>query len=60
MLSLEFKECASYFSQIDGNKEKERISKRVFQENKAPQICGALFSWNTRFEIQPFTLLPTK
>ena len=26
----------------------------VFQK-----ICRALFSWNTRFEIRPFTLLPT-
>ena len=70
-----------------GNKAKERISKRVFQENKARQIslktnisyplirtctCDyqgvknvrsqkiwrALFSWNTRFEIRPFALLP--
>ena len=24
------------------------------------KIWRALFSWNTRFEIRPFTLLPTK
>ena len=68
------------------NKAKGRISKQVFQENKARQIfrktntsyplirtricqgkkCSffrkiwrALFSWNTRFEIRPFALLPT-
>ena len=23
------------------------------------KICRALFSWNTRFQIRPFTLLPT-
>ena len=55
-----------------GNKAKLRISKQVFQENEARQIfhrknkClffgkfgGVLFSWNTRFEIRPFALLPT-
>ena len=57
-----------------GNETKGRISKRVFQENKARQIfqktnisypqirtCTwrALFSWNIRFEILPFALLPT-
>ena len=50
------------------NKTKGRISKRMFQENKARQIVGktnisyswrALFSWSTRFEIRPFALLPT-
>ena len=70
-----------------GNKAKERISKRVFQENKARQIFRktnifllsdthtrftyqgvkifvfrkiwhALFSWNTRFGIRPFAILP--
>ena len=38
----------------------------MFQENKARQIFRkttiwrVLFSWNTRFEIRPFTLLPTQ
>ena len=74
---------------VVGNKSKGRISKRVFQENRACQIfrktnisypdmhtyvrvsgckkslffqkvCRALFSWNTRFEIRLFVLLPTK
>ena len=67
--------------QYVGNKAKGRISKRVFQENKACQIfrktnisyplirtrvwvafCKiwrVLFSWNTRFKIGPFALLPT-
>ena len=45
--------------QFFSNKAKGRTSKRVFQENKAPQIWHALFSWNTRFEICPFALLPT-
>ena len=72
---------------FDGNKAKEWISKRMFQDNKARQIfwktnlsypmtrtpCayqgvkkysffgefGVLFSWNIRFEIRPFALLPT-
>ena len=74
-------------NEVVGNKAKERISKRVFQENKARQISRktnisyplirtrtyqtyemfvfgkiwcALFSWNTRFKISPFVLLPTK
>ena len=52
-----------------GDKAKGWISKRVFQENKARQIFRkmfvfreiwrALFSWNIRFEIRPFALLPT-
>ena len=57
------------------NKAKGRISKRVFQENKAHQIFRktsisyplfvfrgiwrALFSWNNRFEILSFVWLPT-
>ena len=48
------------------NKTIERISKRVFQEKKAPRIFRktniswpALFSSNTRFEIPHFALLPT-
>ena len=50
-------------SDIVSNKAKGRISKRVFQENKALQIFlktnifrkiwRPLFSWNTRFEIRP-------
>ena len=53
---------------IVGNKATGRISKRVFKENKTRQIfrktnifqkiSRTLFSWNTRFEIQPFALLP--
>ena len=48
-----------------GNKAKGRISERVFQENKTHQIFRktniwrALLSWDTRFEILPFALLPT-
>ena len=42
-----------------GSKAKRRISKRVFQDNKARQIWRVLFSWNTRFEIRPSALLPT-
>ena len=77
-----------YNVRIVGNKAKGRISKRIFQENKAHQIfrktnisyplirtrtCAhqgvrmfvfrkiwrALFSWNPRFEIRAFALLPT-
>ena len=53
---------------IAGNKAKGRISKRVFQEDKARQIfrktnfsenLASLFSRNTRFEIPTFGLLPT-
>ena len=62
-------------SLVVGNKAKGLISKQVFQENKARQISPwyahvcvlfvfrkiwcALFSWNTRFKIRPFALLPT-
>ena len=47
--------CNSHFgNQLVGNKPKRRISKGVFQENKARQIWRALFSRNTRFEIGPF------
>ena len=49
--------CCTYY--IVGNKAKGRISKRVFQENKESKIWRALFSWNIRFEICPFALLPT-
>ena len=45
------------------NKAKERVSKPAFQENKGRQVFWktdiSLFSWNTRFEIRPFVLLPT-
>ena len=50
------------------NKAKERISKRVLQENKAQQIFGKSNNsyplirtrrCNIRFEIPPFVLLPT-
>ena len=47
-----------------GNKAKRRISKRVFQENKARQIFHKEnISYpliQIRFEIRPFTLLLTK
>ena len=52
--------------EIIGNKTIGRISKRVFQEKKAPRIFRktniswrALFSSDTRFEIPHFALLPT-
>ena len=46
-------------TQFVGNKAKERISKRVFQENKVCQIFRKTnISWNTRFEIRLFALLP--
>ena len=54
-------------SQNVGNKPKVGISKRVFLENKDAKfsekfvfrkIWRALSSWNTRFEIRPFALLP--
>ena len=56
---------------VVGNKAKGRISKRVFQENKTRQIFSKTntsyplirtrtWMWNTRFEIRPFALLPTK
>ena len=45
------------------NKAKERVSKPAFQEDKGRQVFWktdiSLFSWNTRFEIRPFVLLPT-
>ena len=49
-----FFDTRRYRSYCGGNKTKEWISKRVFRE-----IWRALFSWNTRFEIRPFILLPT-
>ena len=53
--------------QLLSNKAKGQISKRMFQEVHIRgwemfvfrKIWHALFSWNTRFEIRPFALLPT-
>ena len=56
-------------AQFVGNKAKNKakgwISKQVFQENKAHQIFQKtnisyplIRTWNTRFEIRPFALLP--
>ena len=53
--------------ELVGNKAKGEISERVFvrvriRGKKCPfcdKIWRALFSWNTSFEIRPFTLLPT-
>ena len=49
-----FFDTRRYRAYCGGNKTKEWISKRVFRG-----IWCALFSWNTRFEIRPFILLPT-
>ena len=56
-------------SHFVGNEVVERILKQVFQENKAHQEISyplirtctcAFFSWNIRFEIRTFALLPTE
>ena len=39
--------------------QKDQSQNRYYQKTKHVKFSRALFSWNTRFKIRPFTLLPT-